>query len=93
MAKHFVPSTAHTPADRVRQSLDEAEIRVSRLRRAGPQVLGLLHLLDRADDALSELEAAGVDVRAERVRFETVQRQLGNQQLSLIHISEPTRPY
>ena len=79
MAKSFVPSTAHTPADRVREALDEAEIWVSRVRGAGPRVLGLLHLLDQSGDALAELEASGVDVRAERVRFETVQRQLGNQ--------------
>jgi tetratricopeptide (TPR) repeat protein len=79
MAKSFVPSTAHTPADRVRKALDEAEVGVSRVRGAGPRVLKLLHLLDLADDALAELEASDVDVRAERVRFETVQRQLGNQ--------------
>ena len=79
MAKSFVPSTAHTPADRVREALDEAEILVSRVRGAGPRVLELLHLLDQADDALAELDASGVDVRAERVRFETVQRQLSNQ--------------
>ena len=79
MAKSFVPSTAHTPADRVRKALDEAEVGVSRVRGAGPRVLKLLHLLDQADDALAELEASDVDVRAERVRFETVERQLGNQ--------------
>jgi tetratricopeptide (TPR) repeat protein len=80
MGKFFVPPTARTPADRVRDALDRAELLVSRLRGAGPQVLELLHLLDRATESLAELEAAGVDVRAEHVRFETVQRQLRRQQ-------------
>jgi tetratricopeptide (TPR) repeat protein len=80
MGKFFVPSTAHTPADRVRESLGRAELLASRLHGAGPQVLELLHLLDQGADALAELEAGGADVRAERVRFETVQRQLRRQQ-------------
>jgi tetratricopeptide (TPR) repeat protein len=80
MGKFFVPSTARTPADRVREALGQAELLGSRLRGAGPQVLELLHLLDQGADALAELEAAGMDVRAERVRFETVQRQLRRRQ-------------
>jgi len=80
MSKFFVPSTAHTPADRVREALDKAERLVSIPRRAGPQVLTLLHLLDQAAGTLAELEAAGMDVRAERARFETVQRQLRRRQ-------------
>jgi len=80
MGKFFVPSTARTPADRVREALDQAELLGSRLRGAGPQVLELLHLLDQGVTALAELEAAGMDVRAERVRFETVQRQLRRRQ-------------
>jgi tetratricopeptide (TPR) repeat protein len=43
-------------------------------------VLELLHLLDQGADALAELEAAGMDVRAERAQFETVQRQLRRRQ-------------
>ena len=80
MAKTFVPSTARTPVDRVRESLDEAERSVASLRGAGPQALQLLLLFDQAADALAELDAGGADVRAERVRFETVQRQLRRQQ-------------
>ena len=76
MGKFFIPLTARTPADRIRESLDRAERCVSNLRGAGTQALALLHLLDQAAQGLAELEAAGVDVRAERVRFETVQRQL-----------------
>ena len=80
MAKYFIPSTARTPADRVREALDEAEIRVSNLRGAGPQVLEVLHLFDQATDALAHLQASGTDVRAEHTRFETVQRQLRRRQ-------------
>ena len=80
MAKYFVPPTARTPADRVRQTLDEAEIRMSNIRRAGPQVLELLHLFDQTADTLVELEELGVDVRAERSRFETIQHQIRGRQ-------------
>lgn len=80
MGKFFIPPTIHTPADRIRASLDGAERRVTNLRGTGSQALELLHLLDRTAQELAELEAAGVDVRSERVRFETVQRQLCRQQ-------------
>lgn len=78
MGKFFVPPTARTPADRVREALDRAERQVANLRGAGPRTLELLHLFDQIAQRLMELEAAGVDVRAERVRFETLQRQLSH---------------
>jgi len=80
MGKFFIPPTAHTPADLVREVLGKAERLVPNLRGAGPQVLELLYLLDQVTEALAELEAAGTDVRAERARFETVQRQLRRRQ-------------
>lgn len=80
MAKYFIPPTAHTPTDRIREALDEAEIRVANLRGAGPQALEVLYLFDQATDALADLDASGADVRAERARFETVQRQLRRRQ-------------
>ena len=80
MGKLYVASTIRTPADRVREALDRTERLVANVRGAGPQVLELLHLLDRGADALAELEASGMDVRAERGRFETVQRQLRRRQ-------------
>lgn len=80
VSKFFVPSTAHTPADRLREALNLAELQVTNLRGTGSQALELLHLLDRSAQGLAELEAGGVDVRAERVRFETVQRQLRRRQ-------------
>jgi tetratricopeptide (TPR) repeat protein len=80
MGKFFVTSTALTPADRLRELLDKAEQLVAGLRGAGPQALVLLHLLDQVTDLLAELEATGADVRAERARLGTVQRQLCRQQ-------------
>jgi tetratricopeptide (TPR) repeat protein len=80
MGKSFVPVTARTPADRVRETLDLAELRVTNLRHSGPQALELLHLLDQTAQGLGELEESGMDVRAEQARFETVQRQLERQQ-------------
>jgi len=80
MGKFFVPPTAKTPADRVREALDRAERYIPNLRKAGPQALALLHLLDQIAQGLVELEATGTDMRAERVRFETIQRQLRHRQ-------------
>jgi len=79
MGKYFIPPTAHTPADYLREVLDLTELRVTRLRGSGPQTLEVLHLLDQIAQGLADLEAIGADVRTEHVRFETVQRQLRRQ--------------
>lgn len=80
MGKYFVPSTALTPVDHLRESLDKAERLVTNLRGTGAQALELLHLQDQIIDLVAELEATGADVRAERVRLETVQQQLRRRQ-------------
>jgi tetratricopeptide (TPR) repeat protein len=72
------PATS-TPADSLRDLLDEAERLVANLRGAGPRVVQLAHLLDQTADLLAEMEAAGGDLRAERGRCETVYRQLRRQ--------------
>jgi tetratricopeptide (TPR) repeat protein len=84
MGKYFVPSAAMTPVDRLRESLDKAERLVGNLRKAGPRVLELLHLLDQTVDALGALEESNADVRAERVRVDVVQRQLRRQQARFV---------
>lgn len=76
MGKYFVPATAMTPGDSVREALARSEQRLASLRKLGAQALELLHLFDQISDGLEQLKAAGVDVRAEETRFETVQRQL-----------------
>ena len=84
MGKYFVPSMMRTPADRLREALDKAEQAQASLRGTGPRALELLHLIDRIVDLLAGLEADGMDVRAERVRLETVQRRLRSQQRDLL---------
>jgi tetratricopeptide (TPR) repeat protein len=76
MGKHFVPYEARTPAGLIRDTLSDVERMLPNLRGAGSDVLKLLHLLDQAEGALAELDAAGADVRAERARFGTVQARL-----------------
>jgi len=76
MGKYYVPMTALTPGDRVREALSEAEKRVVNVRYMGTRALELLHLMDQIADGLEQLKAAGTDVRAEETRFETVQLQL-----------------
>ena len=79
MGKYFVPSEAHTSAVKVREMLDDAEKLVVRMRKVGPQVLTLLHLLDGILDALLEIAETGIDLRPEQSRFQTVQRRLDGQ--------------
>jgi len=76
MGRHFFSAEAHTPADDVREALGDAERLMANLRKAGPQVVELLNLCDKIADGLQALEAAGMDVRVEKSRFETVQLQL-----------------
>lgn len=76
MGRHFFSAEARTPADDVREALSEAERLMANLRKAGPQEVELLSLFDEIANGLQELEAAGMDARVERSRFETVQLQL-----------------
>jgi len=76
MGKLFVPDQLLTPADNVREALDEAERMMPNLKGADHGVLNLLSLFDLVDDALTELEEEGGDMRAEQTRFETLQGKL-----------------
>jgi tetratricopeptide (TPR) repeat protein len=84
MGKYFIPSTALTPVDHLRELLDKTEQLVANLSGAGAQVLELLHWLDQITDLVLEFETTGVDVRAERARLETVRRQLRHRQKSFL---------
>ena len=84
MGKMFVESGIHTPAERIRETLNDAERLIPRLRGSGRQALELLHLLDQAAVTLAELEQTGMDVRAEQVRFESVQERLRSRQARLL---------
>jgi tetratricopeptide (TPR) repeat protein len=61
-----------TPADALRRRIGEAEVRLTNLRGAGAEALTLLHLLDDIAATHAELAAAGVDLRAETSRIETL---------------------
>ncbi len=76
MTKVFAPTGVRTPADRTREALNDAERLIPRLRGTGQAALDLLHLLDQAAAGLDELEAMGVDVRAERTRLESIEGRL-----------------
>jgi len=84
MGKLYISPQLDTPGDRVRAMLDKVERTMSNLRGAGPQALKLLYLFDQLDEALAELEANGMDVRAEYTRFETVQRQIRRRRRSFL---------
>ena len=70
------PPAPATPLAAVRRTLDQAERRLARLAGSGTAALQLLSLFDALQADLSALESAGVDVRAEQARFETLRRQL-----------------
>jgi len=62
-----------TPAEQVRQLLRELEIRLANMRGTGEEVLAIPPLMDRIADLLTDLQAAGVDVKPEQTRWESAQ--------------------
>lgn len=63
-----------TSPDVLRKEIHHAELAVAALRPGAgrQQVLGLLRRLDLIDEVIAHLEARHVDLRAERVRIETI---------------------
>jgi tetratricopeptide (TPR) repeat protein len=61
-----------TGATRLREQIRELEIGFANLNGRGDGVLALLKLRDGVEDAVSRLEASGLDMRPERTRIETV---------------------
>ena len=72
----YIPSKDLTPADRIRDLLGRVERPLASLRGRGTRVVQLLYLLDQIHHDLSELEALGLDSRAERARLATIHRKL-----------------
>lgn len=71
---HAVTSQSRTPADELRDLLDESEKSAVNMRGAGAdQAIRLLESLDRISVLFPELEAAGVDLQPERGRWQAVQ--------------------
>lgn len=71
---HTADSRAGTPANQLRSLLDAIERRIVRLEPAA--VEPLLLQLDEAERTFTALEAEGMDLRAERTRWENVTRRL-----------------
>ncbi|NOZ73200.1 MAG: tetratricopeptide repeat protein, partial [Chloroflexi bacterium] len=68
-----IPYPSLTPADQLRHLLDASEKRSVSIKGEGADAAEeLLQWLDRIATLLPELEAEGVDLRAERVRWEAV---------------------
>ncbi len=62
-----------TPADELRDLLTRVEKQAASIRYSGPAAVNLLDNLDRIERLWPELEAAGVDLRPEAGRWETIQ--------------------
>jgi len=67
-----------TPADELRRLLADGEKRVANLRGSGAGALTLLENMDRVAELWPQLEAAGVDLRPEAGRWESLQAVLRN---------------
>jgi Tfp pilus assembly protein PilF len=65
-----------TRLDHSRDALTEGEWQLAHLSGSGPDAMKVLHLFDRIDLELSGFGVAGLDVRAERVRYGNMQQRL-----------------
>jgi tetratricopeptide (TPR) repeat protein len=73
-----------TPADDLRQLLRQCELKVVALKGSGAGVVDFMHLMDQAQSLFQRLEATGVDLRAERTRWKTIEQQLQSHAASLV---------
>jgi tetratricopeptide (TPR) repeat protein len=65
-----------TPADELRERLASCEKGIANLRGSGARARGVLEDMDRISELWPVLEAAGLDLRAEAGRWETIQASL-----------------
>jgi len=73
-----------TPADDLRQLLRQCELKVVALKGSGAGAVDFVHLMDQAQSLFQRLEATGVDLRAERTRWKTIEQQLQSHAASLV---------
>lgn len=66
----------------LREAIRSLELNVRQLRGKGPQVIEVLTLRDRAQEALEAQIAHGVDVRPERTRLETIDNMIRRQAMA-----------
>jgi len=71
---HSIPQQTQTQADELRQLLESSYTTAVSIKGAGAeQARGLLDDLDRIQALFQQLEARGVDLRAERGRWQEIQ--------------------
>jgi tetratricopeptide (TPR) repeat protein len=78
-----------TPADPLRAQIGEAETILANLKGAGPKALRLLELLDAMQDEREALAGAGLDLRPEEGRIESIQRKLRDRKAILLRELRP----
>lgn len=76
MPAQDLPREKLTPADDLREVLRRCELQVVALKGTGAEAADFLRLMDEAHSLFHELEAKGIDLRAERARWATIGRQL-----------------
>jgi len=84
MPARDLPKEKLTPADDLREVLRQLEIKIVALRGVGAEVVSYLHLMDEAQSLFQRLEELGVDLRAERSRWETIEQQLSSRAALLV---------
>jgi tetratricopeptide (TPR) repeat protein len=76
MPARDLPREKLTPTDDLREMLQQCELKVVALKGTGVEAANLLHLMDKAQSLFHQLAAKGIDLRAERSRWETIEHQL-----------------
>jgi tetratricopeptide (TPR) repeat protein len=84
MPARDLPEEKLTPADDLREWLRQCEIKVVALRGNDAEAVNFLHLMDQAQSLFHHLEERGVDLRAERTRWRTIEQQLRSRAASLV---------
>ena len=76
MTARDLPQEKLTPADDLREVLRQCELKVVALKSTGAEAVDFLHLMDKTQSLFHHFEATGIDLRAERARWKTVEQQL-----------------
>ena len=79
-----IPPEKLTPANDLRELIRQCELRVVALKGSAEEAATFLQLMDKAHSLFCTLEAKEIDLRAERVRWETIKRQLSSQAAVLV---------
>lgn len=84
MPARDLPGEKLTPADDLRELLRQCEIKVVALQGNSAEAVNFLHMMDQMQALFHRLEERGIDLRAERTRWRTIEQQLRSRAASLI---------